>query len=153
MEGFHGFYLANLNVNDLLHPTGEEGEDGLRVNETVSREYASGKRDTNVVIISGPSILGSDLTNTTVGTTTITYYIDKATGVLVERKDYSEFPGQNGTEQHWVLKWTSLWTVSPSTEFPLPIPVLIVIVVVTVVAILAAVFYKIRKARGRRHRR
>lgn len=154
MEGFRGFYLANLSVNDLLHPTGEDGEDGLRVNETVSREYASGKRDTNVVTISGPSTLASDPTNTTVGTTTITYYIDKATGVLVERKDFTEFPDQSGTEQHWVLKWTSLWTITtPVAEFPLPIPVLIAIVVVVVVAISATIFYKKWRTRPKRHRR
>jgi hypothetical protein len=145
---FLGFYNANLGVNDVLYPGGNL-TDPIRINQTTTREYASGKRDTNVVIISYDSSLASDPTNSTVGTTTITHYIDKATGVLVERKIFTEFPDQNGTEL-WKLKSTNLWAVSAAPLDPLMIVVAVVAAVV--VAAVVGVVYRGRRRRGRRSR-
>jgi hypothetical protein len=85
------------------------------------------------------------------GTETQTLYIDKATGVLVERRVFSEFPdlGQTGTEL-WTLQSTNLWAVSAAAplELPLPLPIIVAIVAVVIVVVVAAVYF-----RGKRHRR
>ncbi len=154
MNGFAGFFDANLGAGDLLRPSGNDTNpvtgvtsESVRINQTIPRTYASGTRDTNVVTVSYPVI---DASNTTLGTQTITYYIDKAVGVLVERKDYTEFPDQNGTEL-WTLKSTNVWTVSPP-PLELPLPILIAVVAVVVV-IVVAVVYRGRKGRRKRSRR
>jgi hypothetical protein len=145
LPAFQGFYDANLGVNELLYPSGNYS---ITINQTVTRDYASGKRDTNVLTVSNLSYLGSDLTNSTLVTTTINQYMDKATGVLVERTIFTEYPDQNWTEL-WTLKSTNLWAVSATPlETPLPLPIIVAIVAIIVVVIIAAVYF-----RGKRHRR
>ena len=94
LPAFQGFYDANLGVNEFLRPSGNNTVP-VWINQTITRDYASGKRDTNVVTLSYQS---TDVTNSSIGTTTATFYIDKATGVLVERRDFTEFPDQSGAE-------------------------------------------------------
>ena len=112
---FQSVVAANLGVNDFFHPS---GADGLMVNQTVSRAYASGLRDTNVVKIpSQTSNAGSN--SQTVQTT---YYFDKATGMLVE-SDYNvtySNPLATGLLV-WTLKDTNVWIVSGSAS-PTPSP-------------------------------
>lgn len=144
MSGFQGFCKPNLGVGDPLYATLEGSP---TVNQTISRNYASGTRDTNVVTF---SYAVTDPTNSTEGTETLTLYIDKATGVFVERVVYTEFPDQTGSET-WLLTETNLWTVSaPTLELPLPLPVIIAIVAIVVAVIVAALVFKTRKKRKKR---
>ncbi len=145
MYGFQGFFDANLTAGDLLRPSGNNTIP-ITINQTISRDYASGKRDTNVVSVSYPV---TDLSNSSIGTTTVTYYIDKATGVLVERKDYTEFADQNGSE-NWILKETNLWAI---TAAPMPwLMISIIIVIIVIVAIVALMFLRNRRGHGRKNR-
>lgn len=149
LPAFEGFYDANLGVNDLLRPSGNNTTP-VWINQTVTRNYDSVKRDTNFVTFSYPS---TDVTNSSIGTTTTTFYIDKPTGVLVERKDFTEFPDQNGTIL-WTLKSTNLWTVSAtSPQLPLPLPIIVAIVAVVIVVVVAAVYIRGRKGRRKKLRR
>jgi hypothetical protein len=89
------------------------------------------------------------------GTETQTLYIDKATGVLVERRVFSEFPdlGQTGTEL-WMLQSTNLWQVSAAPlELPLPLPIIIAIVAIVIVVVVAAVYFRGKRGRRKRYRR
>jgi hypothetical protein len=149
MTGFGGIVGANLGVNDLLHPS---GDDLLWVNQTISRNYASGKRDTNVVMGSYPL---EDSTNNTIGTENVAYYFDKATGVLVELRDAMEYvnPKENGSVI-WMLRDTNLWTVSAfSLTLPLPMPILLAIIAVIIVAIASVIFYRKRRNHKKKFRR
>ena len=151
MNGFQGFFYGNLGVGDPLRPSGDTA---IWINETITRDYGSGKRDTNVVSFSFAVYLSEDLTNSTTGTEKITFYIDKATGALVERIDYIEFPDQAASE-HWLLTRTNVWTVT-SEPSNLPVPLIIVIVVVVVVVIVAAGiiwYYKGNRRRRKKQRR
>ena len=65
MYGFQGFFDANLTVGELLRPSGNST---VTINQTISRDYVSGKRDTNVVAISYPI---TDSTNSSIGTATV----------------------------------------------------------------------------------
>lgn len=143
---FQGFYDANLQVNDPLYPGNLTIP--LRINQTITRDYASGKRDTNLVEYSYQVEDATDPTNSTIGTQTESLYIDKATGVLVEGRVFSQFADHNGTEL-WTLQSTNLWAVSAAPlELPLPWPIIVAIVAVVVVVVAAAVYF-----RGKRHRR
>ncbi len=149
MFGFQGIFQSNLTIGDLIYPSGNASE-LPRINQTITLDYLSGKRDTNVVTITQP-VASGDLTKN--GSQTTTYYIDKTSGVLVERKDYVEFPDENGTET-WKLTRTNLWMISPPPfELPLPLPILIAIVAVVVVAVVVIVVFRMRGNQRRRHRR
>ncbi len=142
LRAFQGFYDANLQVNDPLYP----GNLTLPfwINQTITLDYPGGKRDTNVVEYS----YGVQNPDNVTGTETQSLYIDKATGVLVELKIFSQFPDQDGT-QLWKLTSTNLWAVSATPlETPLPLPIIVAIVAVIIVVVVAAVYF-----RGKRHRR
>jgi hypothetical protein len=143
---FQGIYDANLTVNNLLHPS---GNDSLTISQTITRDYYSGKRDTNVVITSDPI---KDINNK-IGTQIISNYIDKSKGVLVELNNDIKFADYNASII-WTLKDTNLWTVSaaPSPPLSLPLPAIIAIVVVIVAVVAVAVFYWKRK-QGRKKQR
>jgi hypothetical protein len=71
---------ANLNKGDLIHP---DGSDGLEVLDTSNRNYESGTRETNHVQI-------VDNNETAGYVTTIDWYFDKSTGMLVEMIERTE---------------------------------------------------------------
>jgi hypothetical protein len=104
---FQGFYDANLTAHEKLHPSNEN--DSIVINQTIPLDYASGKRDTNEVKITDIAV--TNYSNSTNGTETITFQFDKATGVLVNKTIYTEFPQETGTEQ-WLLTKTNVWTIS-----------------------------------------
>jgi len=144
---FQGFYDANLQVNDPLYP----GNLTLPfwINQTTTFDYASGKRDTNVVEFTYQVQNRDNVT----GSETQTQYIDKATGILVELKIYSVFPDQTGT-QLWMLASTNLWAVSAApSELPLPLPVIVAIVAVIIVVAVAAFYFRSRRGRRKKFRR
>jgi hypothetical protein len=143
MNGFQGFFAANLNVNDLLRA---QISDGVTINQTLNRNYIGGSRQTNLVEASYEVI---DSTNTTTGTTTTTYYIDRATGVMVERLDYTVYPDQTGSIE-WKLIKTNVWDASD--PLPLPLEVLVGIVALGAVAVIAVVYvFRSRKKRKKPH--
>jgi hypothetical protein len=153
---FEGIVGANLGVGDLLHPS---GNDSLTINQTITRNYASGARDTNVVQLSVPvqnstsDSATNQTTYTTIGNQDLTFYIDKATGVLVEqRSEISSITPVESGSTIWTLKETNLWDVSSSTTVTaLPTPFIIAIVIVIVVIVVAVVFVVIRrKGHGKR---
>jgi len=147
LPAFQGFYVANLQVNDPLYP----GNLTLPfwINQTTTHDYASGKRDTNVVEY---SYSVENIFNVT-GTETQTLSIDKATGVLVDRKTVSVFPDQSGT-QFWNLTSTNLWSVSSTpVELPLPWPIIVVIVAAVIVVVVAAAYFRGNRRRRRKSKR
>ena len=147
MTGLIPIFGANLTANDLLHPS---GDDLWRVNETESRDYASGKRDTNVVTFSYPI---EDSANIAIGTSA-SYYFDKATGILVERRENSVTSGET-VSIILSLKETNLWTVSaaPPLQLPLPMPILIALILFVTAAMVSVMFYGRRKSRRKKRRR
>lgn len=155
---------ANLGVNDPLH----SGDDPRRINQTVSIDYGSGKRDANAVFLSYPI---TDSSSNTVGFGTEAYYFDKATGILVAQIEKSVDSGEN-VSIIILLANTNLWSittvpsiVSPTSNPPtsdtvqvfgitLPIPILVAIITVIIVAAVAPlVLYKTRRKRKKKHRR
>jgi hypothetical protein len=137
MSGFEGIFDANLNAGDLLRPG---ASDGVRINSTVTLNYPSGSRESNVLTLIGDVVDTADPTNNTIGTGNYTYVIDRATGVLVQRIIYSEFSDHNGSEV-WTLKDTNRWTVTaPPFEFPWLIVAVAAVVVVAVVVAVVVVF-------------
>jgi hypothetical protein len=139
---FLGFFPADMNVGDLLRPSGNSS---LSVNSTETWEYSSGKRDTNVVSF---SYQVRDYSNSSIGTETITYYIDKATGVMVKRIDSTVFPDQTGSLE-WTLTATNLWVVSAPTISLFEIAAIVVVTAAIIVVITSAIFLK--KHRGGGH--
>ena len=137
---FQGLFDANLAVNNLLLPS---GNNSLTISLAITRNYASGKRDINVATASFPV---TDINNNN-GTETTTFYIDKTTGALVERYDNIAFPDYTATIT-WTLTGTNLWTVSAA---PLPLLLIIPIVVVIVAVVAVVVFYRERKKGGKKN--
>ena len=50
LPAFQGFFASNLNSGGLLRPILNENET-VRIDRTITREYLSGGRDTNVAIL------------------------------------------------------------------------------------------------------
>ncbi len=155
---FQGIVGSNLNVGELLHPS---GNDSVTINQTVTRTYASGVRDTNLVDLTGPvqnqttDPITNETTYVTIGNQEVKFFIDKATGVLVEQDTTIESltPHEVATVT-WTLKETNVWTVGNSSSSFLSQPVIIAIVAVAavIVVVAAVVFVFRRRGRRRRHR-
>ncbi|MEM2099588.1 MAG: hypothetical protein QXU99_07635 [Candidatus Bathyarchaeia archaeon] len=122
---FAAIIAANLNARDVIHPL---GTDGITINETVTRIYQSGSRETNRIII--------ESTNATTGASgSIDRYFDKATGVLVEEYETNISGDQRTTSKiTWKLKETNVWVVP---EFPsvLILPLVMALTVIAAIAI------------------
>jgi len=104
--GFWPVVAANLGKGDLLHPA---GQNGITVNETITREYPSGARETNHFTL---NYQGND-ENYGYYTAESDYYFDRATGMLVELYDRSTFLGANmQTAILWKIKASNVWVVS-----------------------------------------
>ncbi len=138
---FLGFFPANLKVNDLLRPG--DNNSSLRINSTETWDFSSGKREVNVV---GVSYQVRDYDNSSIGTETTTYFIDKATGVLVKRVDSTVFPDQTGSLE-WTLTTTNLWVVSApvSSFFVFPLILVPVVFVAVILSIILAILFKNRR--------
>ena len=146
---FEGIVGANIGAGELLHPL---GNDSITVNQTISRNYAGGPRDTNVVHLSDP-IINSTLdsaTNSTVdvtiGSQNTTYYLDKATGVLVEQNITIEsFTPKESFSIIWTLKETNIWDVSPPFEWTLQNLIPAIAVIVVIVVLVSVLLYRTRR--------
>lgn len=153
---------ANLAPNDLLYPS---GDDPRRINQTITVDYGSSKRDTNAVVLSYP--IQDDFGNV-VGSGQEAYYFDKSTGMLIARTESSAVSGENSSIVI-LLIGTNRWSITKPPEIassssppsdsmqvfgvPLPIFVLAVVVVVLVVTIAYAMSVKGRRSRRRKLRR
>jgi hypothetical protein len=103
--GFWPVVAANLGKDDLLHPA---GQNGITVEETIIREYQSGARETNHFTL---NYQGND-ENYGYYTAEGDYYFDRATGMLVELYDKSEFLGANmQCAVLWEIKESNVWLV------------------------------------------
>ncbi|MGB9841871.1 MAG: hypothetical protein ACPLKZ_04005 [Candidatus Bathyarchaeales archaeon] len=104
--GFWPIVAANLGKNDLLHPA---GQNKIAVNDTIIRHYASGPRETNYFKLKYEG--RDDAYGYYVAE--VDYYFDKATGMLVELYDASNFISM-GTQGAiwWKLKESNVWKVS-----------------------------------------
>jgi hypothetical protein len=150
---FEGIVGADINSGSLLHPA---GNDSITINQTITRNYASGPRDTNVVELTGQienETLDS-VTNTTVfttiGTEKVEFYLDKATGVLVEQNTTVEsFEPQESASIVWTLRDTNLWDVAQ----PLDLLLIVIIVVAVAVAIIAPIVYLRLPRKGKQKKR
>lgn len=140
---------ANITAGELLHPT---GNDTFTVNQTITRNYASGARPTNLIETSFP-IQNNATDNTTVGTSTTKFYIDKATGVIVEQESqitHFADPAETASIM-WTLEATNAWNASAAGSFPLPM-ILAIVAAIVVVGILVAVYALRRKGHRRKFR-
>jgi hypothetical protein len=138
---------ANIQAGELLHPT---GDDTYTVNQTISRNYADGARDTNLIEITFP-IQNNETDTTIVGSSTTRFYIDKATGVIVEQDteiEHTTTPKES-LSIVWELTDTNLWNAAETATFELSLTMIIAIVaVIAVVVVILAVFFM--RSRGHR---
>ena len=106
---FWAIYPANLTLNDYVSPG---GSDGAIVNQTETRTYKSGERETNVMSLQNQFVDTSDPDLRTVDDY-IYVHFDRSTGMLVELRDmrlYSDPEIILTTEQ--VLVSSNVWLVS-----------------------------------------
>jgi hypothetical protein len=108
-DAFWAIYAANLNANDRLRPS---GGGPATINETATRDYTSGTRETNFVSLTLQYYDADDPTGTRTWTEIMSTKFDRQTGMLVEFRDISLFtnPSQTATIA-WTLKESNVWAV------------------------------------------
>ena len=108
-NAFWAIYAANLQENDRIRPLGASQ---AVVNETETREYASGSREINIVSLTEQYYDADDPTYATTWTEYMNTKFDKQTGMLVEFHDISMYtnPAQTMTIT-WMLRETNVWNV------------------------------------------
>jgi hypothetical protein len=165
MNGLINIVGANLVPGDRLYPT---GNDTRIINQTVSFNYGSSKRDTNAVVTTYPTL---DSLNNVVGYEISAFYFDKATGVLAARSDFTVDAEENVTILI-LLEDTNLWTITqlpsiitPRSSTPpnpvslqvfgisLPIFVASVVATIVIVVVVSAVLLRGRRRHKRKFRR
>ncbi|MGD6810134.1 MAG: hypothetical protein ACQCN3_10600 [Candidatus Bathyarchaeia archaeon] len=140
---FLGFFPTDLNVADLIRPG--DSNSTLRVNSTETWNYADGQREVDVVSF---DYQVRDYYNTSVGTESTTYYIDRASGVLVRRVDSAVFSDQSGLLE-WNLVDTNLWDLSaPPAVLSFEVIAIVVVVAVVIVLVVAVFVKKHRRGGG-----
>jgi hypothetical protein len=108
-NGFWAIYAANLNVGDLLRPT---GYDGLTVNLTDTKTYAESTRETNFMSIRAESFLNTDPTYSTLRYDTTFVFFDKQTGMLQNLNWITDYNNPEMTEViTWKLVNSTVWAV------------------------------------------
>ena len=113
---------GSLNAHEVIHPL---GADGITINETVTKTYQSGNRDTNRIIL--------EYINATTGTTERDeWYFDKQTGILVESHE-TVTSSQETKTVTWKLKETNGWVV-PEFSSVLILPLLMAITMIAAIA-------------------
>jgi hypothetical protein len=108
-NGFWAIYPSNLNVGSLLRPT---GTDGLKVNMTDTKAYASSSRQRNFWFIENEFYDVNDPTHNTLRDDYTGVYFDKQTGMLETLNNISAFNNPLKTESiTWKLVSTNVWAV------------------------------------------
>jgi hypothetical protein len=108
-NGFWAIYPADLNVGDLLRPT---GFDGLKVNRTDTKVFADSARWANFWFIDNQFYNVNDPTQSTQRYDYTGVIFDKATGMLETLTNYQEYnnPAMKETIT-WNLADSSVWLV------------------------------------------
>jgi hypothetical protein len=108
--GFYGVYAANLQANSRLRPS---GIDQSTINETSTRDYAGGTRETNTVSLVLQYYDADDPTYSTTWTEYINTHFDRQIGILVELRDINIYTNPQQTLTIvWKIKESNVWTVS-----------------------------------------
>ena len=108
-DAFWAIYAANLKENDRARPS---GGNQATINETTTRDYASGMRETNLVSLTEQYTDANDPTGTRTWTEIMNTKFDKQTGVLVEFRDISLYTNPSITTNiAWTLKESNVWDV------------------------------------------
>lgn len=109
-NGFCYLYAPNLKVTDLLCPKG--GDSNIIVNDTITRNYASGSRPTNYWTSTATLASTLDPTSTTYQINTMHVLFDKQTGIMTGITNYIQF---NNPQMNVAITWTitssTLWKV------------------------------------------
>ncbi|MCW4005528.1 MAG: hypothetical protein NWF04_02865 [Candidatus Bathyarchaeota archaeon] len=149
---FEGIVGADLTAGDLLHPL---GNDTITINQTITRSYADGEREINIVELTAPIVDSESNDANTIGTRRTAFYLDKVTGVLVEAQDEVEyFDNEETGSVIWMIKETNLWAVSNDNgntsgddNLSLPLHIIAGIIAVVIVVVIAIVVLRGRKKR------
>jgi hypothetical protein len=124
--GFSAIISSYLVEGERIHPL---GPDTITINQTVTKNFESGSRQTNRIHITAR--------NETIGaTSSVDRYFDKVTGILVESTDETSY--DNPSEKAvitWTLVASSVWSIP---EFP----VILALPIVMVVTAFAVIAYK-----------
>ena len=109
-NGFSYLYLPNLNVSDLLYPSGTAK---LIVNGTSIQTFGNSSRSTNNWSEEDQFIDKSDPTGNTIRNDFVTVYFDKQTGMLdnLTRIEFFTNP-QIELITTWQLASSNVWTVN-----------------------------------------
>jgi hypothetical protein len=103
-------YPKNLNLNNLVSP---QGSDGAIVNETETRTYKSGARETNIITFTQSRVDADDPTLTRSYDEYTYVHFDRATGMLVELRDMQIY---NDPEVMLTIDWqlvdSNVWVVA-----------------------------------------
>ncbi len=125
------FISPNLGANDIAFSAGEEVSRDLMINETISRTYPSGTRETNHI-----SFTNETITNGKTQITSFDSYWDRSTGVMVEMVvDVTTYEGGYTTTMSidGNLDDSNVWVVP---EFPTWVSMLLASAVIAVVVTL-----------------
>ena len=108
-DGFWPIYSPNLNVMDLIRPT---GYDGLTVNLTATRTYADSTRESNFWFLENEFSDANDPSGSTFRYEYIGVYFDKQTGMLETLINYTEYNNPAKSETiTWILVNSTVWAV------------------------------------------
>jgi hypothetical protein len=127
--GFWAIFAADLGANDRVRP---QGYDQSTVNETITRDYLGGERETNHLMLTLQQYDSSDPTHTSLYTEKSDIYFDKQTGMLVELRDDDFYSNPSRTVTIiWKIRDSNVWNVP---EFPIIlIPTLFMIATLLIV--------------------
>ena len=104
---FWAIYAANLGAGDSVRPL---GPDRSTINQTATRQYASGSRDTNRISMDIEYYDSNDPTGSTTWTEYMNIHFDRATGMLVEFRDTNVFTNPQVTlTTLWTIRETNVW--------------------------------------------
>lgn len=108
-NGFWEIYSANLNIGDLLRPT---GFDANHVNNTYTKEYSSDSRDTNFWFINNQFTNMEDPTQSTLMYDYRNIDFDRQTGMFVSFENFRAYNNPERTEEIvYTLTSSSVWQV------------------------------------------
>ena len=108
-QEFWAIYAANLTDKDLVRPS---TPNGITVNESETRTYKDGDRQTNIIKMQNEFIDSSDLTYSRTYTDYMYVHFDRQTGMLVELRDMKIYTDpQIILTVEWKLVDSNVWNI------------------------------------------